>query len=277
MRNKVLFLIVLLFPLQVIFPWGAKAHKLINKRAVELLPYQMQAFKVFEGYLEEHAADADIRKKTDKSEPPKHYIDIDFYKEFLNGHMIHDKNKLISKYGDSTVTKNGILPWATLTTFNNLVDAFKEENRDKVLILASDLGHYVADGHQPMHTVMNYNGQFTGQHGVHFRYEVTMIDSNLNALQNLGDSCEVRYVKHPLSFIFNYITGANSVCDVLFDADNFAYKMTGSRESPEYYRLMWFRTKYITKYQIAKSEEDVASLIYTAWIDAGKPNLNKLK
>lgn len=270
-------MIILLFPLQVIFPWGAEAHKLINKRAVELLPYQMQAFKVYEGYLEEHAADADIRKKTDKSESPKHYIDIDFYKEFLNGHMIHDEKKLISIYGDSTVTKNGILPWATLSTFHNLVDAFKEGNRDKVLILAADLGHYVADGHQPMHTVVNYNGQLTGQRGVHFRYEVTMIDSNLSQLQNLGDSCEVEYVKHPLNFIFDYIIDANSVCDVLFDADNFAYKMTGSRESPEYYRLMWFRTKYITKYQIAKSEEDVASLIYTAWIDAGKPDLNKLK
>jgi S1/P1 Nuclease len=276
MKNKIIFLIIILFPFTTILPWGAKAHMLINKTAVEILPAEMNQFKTFKNYIEQHAADADKRKAFDKSEPHKHYIDIDYYKEFENGHMIEDEQKLISVYGDSVVNEKGILPWATLNTFNNLVQAFKEKNRDKILIYASDLGHYVGDGHQPMHTVVNYNGQLTGQKGVHFRYEVTMLDSNLDELQNIADPFEVKYVKNILPFVFNYITDANSVCGLLFEADNYAYKMSGSRESPEYYRLLWFRTKYITKYQIAKSEEDVASLFYSAWIDAGKPDLSHL-
>lgn len=277
MKNRILILLLILFPFTAILPWGSKAHKLINKKAVEILPSDMSQFKVFENYLEEHAVDADNRKKVDKSEPPKHYIDIDFYKEFLEGHMIEDEKKLIAEYGDSVITRTGLLPWATEQTFNNLVQAFKEKNRDKMLIYASDLGHYIADGHQPMHTIMNYNGQLTGQKGIHYRYEVTMVDSNLNELQNVADACQVKYVKDIQPFIFGYISDANSVCDILFDADNFAFKMCGSRESPEYYRLMWFKTGYITKYQIAKSEEDVASLIYTAWVDAGKPDISSMK
>jgi S1/P1 Nuclease len=276
MKNKIIFLLVLLFPITSIFPWGTKAHELINKKAVELLPSEMNQFKIFKGYLEEHAADADKRKAFDKSEPPKHYIDIDYYKEFLNGHMIENKQKLISIYGDSIITKEGLLPWATLQTFNNLVKAFKEKNKNKILFYASDLGHYVGDGHQPMHTVMNYNGQLTGQKGVHFRYEVTMVDSNLDELQNVANPCEVKYVKNVLPFIFNYITNANSVCGLLFEADRYAFKIAGSRENSEYYKLLWFRTKYITKYQIAKSEEDTSSLLYTAWINAGKPDLSHL-
>ncbi len=126
----------------------------------------------------------DIRRRTDKSEAPRHFIDIDYYKEFLMGKMIENKDSLIAIYGAETVTKVGLLPWATLDTFNNLVKAFKERNRDKAMIFAADLGHYVADGHQPMHCVVNYNGQLTDQKGVHARYESEMIDRYENELEN---------------------------------------------------------------------------------------------
>ncbi len=104
---------VVLLPMGFIYSWGEKGHAVINGKAVELLPKEMDSFKTWKDYLVQHASDADIRRKTDKTEAPRHYIDIDFYKEFLNGNMIENEDELISKYGDSTVTKNGILPWAT--------------------------------------------------------------------------------------------------------------------------------------------------------------------
>ena len=269
-RLKIL-LIILFLPAGFIYSWGEKGHAVISGKAVEILPAEMSSFKVWKDYLVQHASDADIRRKTDKSEAPRHYIDIDFYKEFLNGQMIESKDDLISKYGDSTVTANGTLPWATLETLNNLTGAFKEKNRDKILIYAADLGHYVADGHQPMHTTVNYNGQLSGQKGVHFRYEVTMVDKHIDALEQLTDSSNVNYVKNSLEFIFNYIANANSVNDVLLNADKLAHEETGSTESDDYYRIFWFRSGYVTKMQFKAAEEDLASLLYTAWINAGKP------
>ena len=270
------FLFVILLPIGFIYSWGEKGHQVISKNAVELLPKEMYSFKAWKDYLVQHSSDADIRRKTDKAEAPRHYIDIDFYKEFLNGTMIENEDELISKYGDSIVTANGILPWATQETLNDLTVALKEKNRDKALIYAADLGHYVADGHQPMHTTVNYNGQLTDQKGVHFRYEVTMVDRHIDTLGEVIDSSNIHYVENPLSFIFNYISNANSVNDVLLDADKLAHQEAGTTESDDYYRIMWFRTKYVTEFQFKTAEEDLASLLYTAWVNAGKPVFNDI-
>ncbi|MEJ2616390.1 MAG: S1/P1 nuclease [Ignavibacteriaceae bacterium] len=274
--NFKIFLIAALLPIGFIYSWGEKGHQVISGNAVKLLPKEMDSFKAWKDYLVQHASDADIRRKTDKSEAPRHYIDIDFYKEFLNGNMIENEDELISKYGDSTVTEKGILPWATQETLKNLTKAFKEKNRDKALIYAADLGHYVADGHQPMHTTVNYNGQLTDQKGIHFRYEVTMVDKHIDTIEQVIDSSDINYVENPLAFIFNYIYNANSVNVVLLDADKLAHQEAGSTESDDYYRIMWFRTKYVTEMQFKTAEEDLASLLYTAWVNAGKPVFNDI-
>ena len=257
------------------YAWGEKGHKLINKKAMDYLPDEMKDFRVWGNYLGDHAADADKRKGTDKTEGPKHFIDIDFYPEFLLGKMIQDKDSLIGLYGEETVEKMGYLPWATVDTYKNLVKAFKEGNRDRALIFASDLGHYVADGHQPMHTVMNYNGQLTKQKGVHARYEVRMVDRYLSEIENSFGNCKIAQITDPLAYAFNYITNANSVSDILFVADNFSTKKAGDTTGDEYYRLLWYKTNYVTKVQFNKAAQDLASFVYTAWSEAGKPDFSK--
>ena len=278
MNKKLLLLLLLIFyPVSVILSWGGEGHKLINKKAMTLLPEEMNSFIQWQDYITIHSVDPDTRKDKDKSEGPKHFIDIDFYPEFLKGNMIEDKQALSAEYSDTTVTKMGLLPWATLDTYKNLVEAFKEKNRDKALIYAADLGHYVADGHQPMHAIMNYNGQMTNQKGIHYRYESIMVDSNLTEIEKDFDSEKAKYISNPLHFIFNYITYANSAADILFAADDFAFKQSKSRKDADYYRLLWFRTKYITEIQIENSARDFASLFYSAWSDAGKPDFKEIK
>jgi hypothetical protein len=275
-KKLLLFFVLVLLPVAVILSWGAKGHKLINKKAMELLPDEMSGFVKWQDYISIHSVDPDLRRDNDKTEGPKHFIDIDFYPEFLNGKMIEDKSQLVAEYGDSTVTKMGLLPWATLNTYNNLIKAFREKDRDKALIYASDLGHYIADGHQPMHTIMNYNGQMTGQKGIHFRYESIMVDSNLSQIATDFEAEKAKYIDNKLDFIFNYIADANSVSDVLFDADQYAFKKVNSHDSAEYYRLLWFKTKYITETQIDNAARDFASLFYSAWIDGGKPSFEEM-
>jgi hypothetical protein len=268
--------LILTAPAAKLLAWGKTGHKIINRAAVDYFPAEMKDFKAWKDYLGEHASDPDIRRLTDKSEAPRHFIDIDFYKEFRNGRMVENEDSLIAIYGKDTVTKVGLLPWATLNTFNNLVKAFKERNRDKAMMLAADLGHYVADGHQPMHCVVNYNGQLTNQEGVHARYESDMVNRYADELKNSFDSTEISLVKDPLNFIFGYISGSNSVCSVLFDADLLATKEAGNTTSDDYYLIMWFRTKYITEIQFNKAAQDFAALVYTAWVEAGRPPYSEL-
>jgi len=275
MKNKLQFILLLFLSLTInSFPWGEEGHKLITRKSIETLPAELNVFKDWKELLMNRSIDPDKRRDFDESEGPKHYIDIDFYKEFRQGMMIKEREELIKIYGDSTVLAMGILPWITLETFEKLVKAFKEKNKELLLRYISDLAHYVEDGHQPMHTIINYDGQLSGQEGIHYRYESKMIDMYLDDLNDSFDSCIIRYVPNPLDFIFDYITAANSFSDLLFSADNFAFQQSGSRESADYYRLFWFKTKYITAVQFQAASCNLASLIYSAWIEAGKPAVN---
>jgi hypothetical protein len=276
MKLKSFVLIVVAFT-NFIFGWGDQGHKLINNKAVAFLPADLQPLAKWKDYITLHSVDPDNRKRDDKTEAPKHFIDIDYYKEFINGKMIEDKKELTAIYGDTMVTKQGLLPWATLDTYNKLVQAFKDKNKDQVLLYTSDLGHYVGDGHQPMHTMLNYNGQLTNQKGVHARYEIKMVDKYINDIEANISNVTVKKVDAPFQFIFDYIADANSVQSVLLDADNTSVKLAGSNDNDEYLRLMWFKTKYVTEMQFNTAVSDLASLIYTAWLDAGKPDLSELQ
>ena len=74
------------------------------------------------------------------------------------------------------IKKNGTLPWVTDSVYQILVIQFKAKDWSKVLLTSADLGHYVGDGHMPLHLTTNYDGKFTGQSGIHSRYESKMID-----------------------------------------------------------------------------------------------------
>jgi hypothetical protein len=278
MKNKLIIfslIIVIISSFKLSFAWGNKAHRLVNIRAIEMLPEEMNLMKEWKDYIGEHASDPDIRRDngTDTTEWPKHFIDIDFYSEFVAGKMIYDKDELISHYSAETVTKMGLLPWAALEAYNKLVQSFKEKNRDKVLIFAADLGHYVADGHQPFHTMLNYDGQLTDQKGIHGRYESEMVNRYIDQISNSLTTREVKYVAEPLEYIFDFLTASNFHSPVIFTADKTSFAQAGSHGSEDYYKLLWFRTKHLTIDQLSDAAGALASLIFSAWIDAGKPLL----
>lgn len=269
---KIIFLLFL-FSASSIYGWGEEGHKIINRKAVENLPKEMSEFSKWKNFLVEHSADADKRRKDDPNEFPRHFINIDFYDEFNSGKMLFDKNYFIEKYSDSVVSKMGILPWTILAVKEQLTNAFKTKNRDQVLILAADLGHYVADAHQPMHTVLNYDGQLTNQKGLHSRYESNLFNKYLKEIENSINLKDVMYVENPTEFIFRFITNSNSLNPLILEADLYAQQVGGEVGSDEYYNNLWFRLKYITEIQINAAINAVSSLLYTAWINAGKPNL----
>jgi len=282
MKSRPLIIILIFVLLGIsfnsVFAWGNKAHRLVNSKAIEMLPDEMGFMKSLKEYIEEKASDADIRRdnKSDTTEWPKHYIDIDFYQEFVEGKMIFDKNELITLYGSETVTKMGLLPWAALESYNKLVQFFREKNRDNVIIFSADLGHYVGDGHQPFHTLLNYDGQLTDQKGIHGRYESEMVNRYIDQISNSLTTREVKYVAKPLEYIFDFLTASNFYSPVIFTADKTSFAQAGSHGSEDYYKLLWFRTKHVTINQLSNASGVLASLIYSAWVDAGKPSLEEL-
>ena len=273
MKNIKNLILLLLIPSYLTFGWGDKGHKLIAKHALDILDHEIKLSDEIKAAIIKHSVDPDYRKKEDKTEGPKHFIDIDYYKEFLDGHMITSKDSLAKIYGEEMVTKQGILPWATEDTFAKLVEAMKNKNKEAFILYASDLAHYVGDGHQPLHACLNYNGQLTSQKGIHFRYEIEMLDKYLPEIESSLFNRSPMKISDLTGFIFDYISESNMYVDLLLAADTQALKFAQQKYDDAYYKLLWFRTKYVTDTEINEGSFALASLIYTAWLEAGKPNL----
>lgn len=272
MRKFGLLLIIVFLTTQL-FAWGKLGHEVITRFAIEGLPDEMIFFKENIEYLVEHSIDPDLRKSEDPAERNKHFIDIDYYEDFNVGKMITDKTELIEKYGENMVDKMGILPWNTVAVIESLTEAMKNEEQNEILFYAADLAHYVADAHQPQHNILNYNGRKTDQYGIHGRYEINLINDNLEELQENISAVKLVYVENPLSFIFDFCTQANSFAGMIELADLHSLKYSDNDYNEEYFRIFWYRTKYMTFHQFSNAAEDLASLYYTVCVNAGKPAL----
>ncbi|MBM55958.1 MAG: hypothetical protein CMB32_05320 [Euryarchaeota archaeon] len=132
--------------------WGFTANKDLHSVAISGLPKEVWFyFKNNESKLVDLSVAADRRKHTDTTEAQRHYIDLDLPKD-----------------------SSGNLPQAICDSYNLLSYLFyncDEVESDFIIKEASDLGHYLGDAHVPLHTTSNYNGQLTGQTGIHSLWE----------------------------------------------------------------------------------------------------------
>jgi len=271
--KKIIFLL-LLIPLTVMLSgWGSKGHRIISTNLTSRLPGQMSFLKpVWTNYVITHASDADYRKTQDPNESARHYIDIDNYSDFVQtGKIPQPFDSAVAKFGYSFVFDQGILPWAMLTTYDSLKACFQRRDWNRSAYFAADLGHYVGDGCMPLHITANYNGGMTGQTGVHSRYETSLVSRYEAQLVYPVDS--VQYIDHPTEFVFQYIYFDYQYVDSVLLADSYAASLTGSTSSSAYYEAFWSKAGGFTKFLMQRGSDALASLIYSAWVEAGSPML----
>ena len=258
----------------IFISWGSTGHYKINTAAALSFNQEMEQFVIWTTILADHASDADIRKSTDPTEAPKHYIDIDNYTEFVaNGSISSNMDDLINDYSESFVYDQGILPWATLITYDSLVSCFERKDWDKAVLFASDLGHYVADGHMPMHITRNYDGQYTGNSGIHSRYESTMINAYINQINY--DGYEIEVINDVDQYVFEYIYSNYVYVDSVIEADNFAKNINSSTSSSAYKQALWEYSAEFTNLLFKNASHALAEMIYTAWVEAGSPSMTE--
>ncbi len=264
--------ILLLSVSLMLISWGAVGHSKISESSSLSFNQQMQEFQAWVGFLRDHASDADYRKSTDPTEGPKHYIDIDGYSIFVaTGRIPQTLDSVIALYGWTFVEDQGILPWATERTFDSLRNCMQRHDFAKAKIFAADLGHYVADGHMPMHITKNYDGQLTGNTGIHSRYESTMINARIGEIIYTGEDATI--VSNVNQYIFNYLYATYPYCDSILAADNYAKTQSSSTSSVTYKNALWAKTKGFTIPLFKSASNALAALIYTAWVQAGSPSL----
>lgn len=250
--------------------WGGTGHSIINRKSIESFPVSMSEFSVWSDSLSANASNADARKSQDNTESPKHYLDIENYLEFnTTGRIASTYDSIVSRHGSSTVISNGTLPWATINMYETLKTDFVKCLWHKAMLDASDLGHYVADGHMPLHISANFDGQQTGNDGIHSRYESSMVGMYQTELSTYkGDS--VHKISNVTNYIFNYIYANHRCVDSVLAADNYAKNLIGNIQSNEYYSALWSKTPFTTRL-FRNASHALAELIYSAWVEAGKP------
>jgi hypothetical protein len=297
MKNKVLFLLVL-FAFGFMQEtnkkkWGFFGHKKINRMAVFTLPVSMIGFyKYHIDYITDHAVDPDKRRYAVEGEAECHYIDIDHYAK--NGEdpfkLVPKKwTKAVEKFTEDTLHAYGIVPWHIEVMMYRLTNAFKEENIERILKLSADIGHYIGDAHVPLHTTENYNGQLTGQKGIHGFWE-SRIPELMSEDYNYFVG-KATYIKNVNEFAWKVVEESHSQVDSVlqfekklsagFDQDKkYSYENRGNVlvqvYSEDYSKTYSKQLQNMVERKMRKSIIAVGSIWYTAWVNAGQPDLNKL-
>lgn len=250
--------------------WGNVGHRIINTKTILSVTPEMSFWENWSDSLAAHGSDADYRKSNDPNEAPKHYIDIDNYPEFIsNGNITQNFDSLVLQHGITFVMDQGILPWAIFSTFDSLQTAFQNNQFHKAMLLAADLGHYIGDMYMPLHITKNYNGQYTGQTGIHSRFESNMINTYSGQIMYFGDS--LIYINNVSNFTFNMLYDNYIYVDSVLKSDSLAKAFAGNTNSTAYYSKMWELSKGFTTKLFKDASNKLTSLIYTAWINAGSP------
>jgi len=289
MRRIVLTICGLLFVV-LCSSWGFFMHYRIGRLAVFTLPRGMSGFyKANIGYLTEHAVAADKRRYIDSTEAPRHFLDADHYGEKPFAAIPQNWDDAVKKYTADSLYKYGTVPWTIVFEYYHLVKAFKAHDTMAILNTSANLGHYVADAHVPLHLTINYNGQLTGQTGIHAFWESRVPELFSNQWNYYAG--KARYINDPLKEAFRICRSSYSEVDSVlrferrldktFPRDKKYISVKQGHEivqefSADYSRAYMKMLNGMIQRRMRSSILSVGSFWFSAWVDAGQPNLDKL-
>ena len=173
----------------------------------------------------------------------------------------------------------GLQPYITIEIYQRLKVAFREYRRlrsqnqstdaveQNIVYYAGWMGHYVADGSQPLHTTINYDGWvepnpngYTVEHGIHSRFETDFVATNikLDDLTNLV-SAPIR-LPNPFRDYYAYLQQSHALIEKVYQLDKTrGFAGTGSPEA-----------KQFAISRLAAGTQMLLNLWYTAWIESGE-------
>jgi hypothetical protein len=288
-RNLLLFLSAFLL-IVTCSSWGFFAHYRINRLAVFTLPKGMAGFyKANIQFITEHAVSADKRRYVDSTEASRHFLDADHYGKNPFSAIPQNWDDAVKKYSADTLDKYGTVPWTIEYNYYRLVKAFKAHDTTAILNVSANLGHYIADAHVPLHLTLNYNGQLTNQIGIHALWESRIPELFGNHYNYyIG---RARYIDNPLAEAFKICRSSFKSVDSVLRFERMLnksfpavkkYEMVkhGNRKvqdySASYSKAYQNMLNHMVERRMRSAILAVGSYWYSAWVDAGQPDLDKL-
>jgi hypothetical protein len=293
-NRKTPVIILLLGLLPILVSWGVFGHEHINRAAIFALPESLKVFFYNHiDFITQESTVPDLRKYTlnDKLERPRHYINLESYGSVDSIPKNFEVLKI--KYDEKFFMQNGILPWYLKTMMEELTKALKEKRKTEILFLAADLGHYLGDAHMPLHTTANHDGELTDQKGIHAFWEAQLPDL-------FGDSYNFKiqtalYIENIDQAIWDIIYSSYWLSDTLlltekklkstfvgkiYEEDSLQKisknKFGQAVHTFNYAKEYHTQLNGMVEKQMQKAIQSTANFWYTAWVNAGKPELRDL-
>jgi len=275
-----------LIPLLILpaYSWGFWAHRRINRLAVFTLPETLFAFyRPHIEYLTRQATKPDERRAAFAWEAPRHYIDLDRYAPPIP----HAWQEAVEKYSLDTLNTHGILPWHLEKAFWELVEAMRARHTPRILKLSAEIGHYLADAHVPLHTTANYNGQLTGQHGIHALWESFLPE-------RYGEGYDffvprARFWRRVRDTLWQIVEESHALVPQVLQAEEeatrrlppdkkYTYRPRGNQTvrtySEAFLEVYHALLQGMVEQRMRRAVHRLGSLWYTAWVIAGRPDLS---
>ena len=132
------------------------------------------------------------------------------------------------------------------------------------------MGHYVADGSQPLHVSIQYNGWtgpnpngYTTEHTIHANFESAYVKANVNAKKDVAPLIPEK--AELLGDVFDqyvtYLRHSNSLVEKTYQLDKAGgFNGAGTPEG-----------KAFVDERLAAGATELRDLIYTAWVRSADP------
>ncbi len=275
MRHLAVICAVLLAP-AVSFGWGFDGHRRLTANLDEPFPEG----SCLRGFLAQYASqssfqdqscdpdrwrnDDPIECDSNRNSPltceaPRHYLDIDYADPIQT--YPRDWAEVEARFGQYAVA-NGRVPWRVEELYGQLIEAFQAKNTTQVKNLVAYLSHYVTDAFSPMHDTKSQPG------ALHLRYESDMLETRAN-IDAITDAMRPFYGTvgraKPRDHIFDSVIVGQPLAQKL---------VTDDFNNTQNDAALYANSKELTARRWGDSLTMLASIIGSAWVDAGKPLLN---
>jgi hypothetical protein len=212
-------------------------------------------------------------------------MDVDSFNAFFKTYVTDVHLTIVD-----TLSAHGILPYYLPTALQRLTKAFADKDVERVLRLSAEIGHYIGDAHVPLHTTKNYNGQLTDQVGIHAFWE-----SRLPELFSEDEYDffvgKAQYIDNPKEYFWNIVLKSHThLNDVLNIEKELSKTFPSDRQwcyderlgqslkiqCKEYAKAYHEAMKGMVEDRMTGAIQAIGSIWYTAWINAGQPDLKAL-
>ena len=277
--------------------WGNEGHTAINRVAGQKIPADMPSFlrrAVTEiAYLgpepDRWRSPSEFALKN--AQEPDHFIDLErvAWLDPLPQGRYEFYRKLYEKRAATPSTDHpddylpehvGLQPYITMEIYGRLKVAFREYRQQKashqptaaveqaIIFYAAWLGHYVADGSQPLHTTIRYNGWvgpnpngYTTEHKIHAQFETAYVAANITAKDFARLVTSPQQLDDPFARYVAYLRQSHELVEKVYELEK-AGGFTG-KGSPEAFEF--------TTHRLAAGSQMLLDLWYTAWLESAVP------